>query len=190
MFTGKLIIVTAPSGAGKTTIVKYLLQQIPSLAFSVSATTRPIRPNETAGKDYYFLSVDAFREKIERNEFVEWEEVYEGKYYGTLKSELERLWQNEKHIIFDVDVKGAFNLQQQYPERSLSIFIKPPSTEVLIERLKNRKSETPESIAIRVERFELELAYEDQFDRVIINDELTDAQKEAHQAVIDFISKP
>lgn len=188
MFNGKLIIITAPSGAGKTTIVKYLLQQIPNLAFSVSATTRPIRLNETNGIDYYFLTADNFAEKIRNDEFAEWEEVYPGKFYGTLKSELERLWNEKKHIVFDVDVKGALNLQQNYRDRSLSIFIKPPSIDILIERLKNRKTETAESIAARVERYSLELAYEDKFDRVIINDDLATAQQEALDLVNKFIN--
>lgn len=187
MQNGKLIIITAPSGAGKTTIVKYLLQQIPTLAFSVSATTRSIRPNEKDGIDYYFLTVDVFKNKIENNEFVEWEEVYPGRFYGTLKSEVENLLKKGKQIIFDVDVMGAMNLQYHFPERTLSIFIKPPSTEVLIERLEKRKTETPQTLETRIERFKLELAFENKFDKVIINDVLAIAEREAYEAVIDFL---
>lgn len=189
MHNGKLIIITAPSGAGKTTIVKYLLEQIPTLAFSVSATTRPIRPNETDGVDYYFLSTEEFKNKIENHEFVEWEEVYPGRFYGTLKTEVKRLWDAGKQIIFDVDVKGALHLQNKFPGRTLAIFIKPPSVEVLIERLRNRKTETAETLETRVERFRLELAYEDKFDNVIINDRLETALSEALEAVTAFITR-
>lgn len=189
MHNGKLIIITAPSGAGKTTIVKYLLQQIPSLAFSVSATTRNIRPNEKDGIDYYFLTVDAFKNKIENHEFVEWEEVYPGRFYGTLKVEVKRLWDADKQIIFDVDVKGAMHLQNKFPERTLSVFIKPPSIEVLIERLQKRKTETPQTLETRIERFKLELAYENKFDKVIINDVLETAEREAYEAVMQFIGR-
>ena len=146
--SGKLIIVTAPSGAGKTTVVKHLLNTIPSLAFSVSATTRNKRENEVDGKDYYFLSNDAFKSKIASNEFVEWEEVYPGKFYGTLEGELSRLWKDGKNIIFDVDVKGALSLKNKYPEKTLSIFIQPPSLEILIERLKKSKEDIEKCINI------------------------------------------
>ncbi len=187
MSGGKLIIITAPSGAGKTTIVRYLLKNIPSLAFSVSATTRPIRNNETEGKDYYFLTVDAFRNKINENAFVEWEEVYPGKFYGTLRSEVERLWAEGRHIIFDVDVKGALSLKSQFPERTLSVFIQPPSLEVLIERLRQRATETPETLATRIERVKYELTFSDKFDRVIINDKLETSQEEAFALVHNFL---
>lgn len=189
MQNGKLIIITAPSGAGKTTIVKYLLEQIPTLAFSVSATTRSIRPNETDGIDYYFMTAETFKNKIDNHEFVEWEEVYPGRFYGTLKVEVKRLWDAGKQIIFDVDVKGAMHLQNKFPERTLSIFIKPPSIEVLIERLQKRKTETAQTLETRVERFKLELAYENKFDKVIINDVLASAQTEALQAVKEFIGR-
>jgi guanylate kinase len=187
MQNGKLIIITAPSGAGKTTIVKYLLQQIPSLAFSVSATTRSIRQNEKDGTDYYFLTVDEFKNKIEKNEFVEWEEVYPGRFYGTLKVEVKRLWDAGKQIIFDVDVMGAMNLQYKFPERTFSIFIKPPSMDVLIERLQKRNTETPQTLETRIERFKLELDYENKFDKVIINDVLETAEHEAYESVMQFI---
>ncbi|MFI5170744.1 MAG: guanylate kinase [Chitinophagales bacterium] len=183
---GKLIIITAPSGGGKTTIVKHLLQNTPGLAFSVSATTRPKRENETDGKDYYFLTLEEFRKKIDTEEFVEWEEVYPGKYYGTLKSELNRLWAAGKNIIFDVDVKGALNLKNQFPKRTISIFIKPPSIEVLIERLTKRATESPETLTARIERINYELTFEDQFDHVIINDKLDSSLSMAYTLVHNF----
>jgi len=189
MERGKLIIVTAPSGAGKTTVVKHLLQDISSLAFSVSATTRPKREKETDGIDYYFLSAEAFKQKVAQGDFVEWEEVYPGKFYGTLHSELTRLWEAGKHIIFDVDVKGAVNLEQHYPENTLSLFIKPPSVDVLIERLRNRNTETPEMLETRLQRVRLELTYEKKFDVVIVNDKLDTTVKQAYDAVMAFISK-
>lgn len=188
MPAGKLIIVTAPSGAGKTTIVKHVLQQFPSLRFSVSATTREKRNHEVDGKDYYFISSDTFEKNIAEGVFVEWQEVYPGKYYGTLHAELERIWAEGNHIIFDVDVKGAYNLQHMYPHNSVSIFIKPPSAEVLIERLKNRKTETPESLAIRLERVRMELSWEKKFDYVIVNDDLESAKNEADNLVASFLN--
>lgn len=184
---GKLIIVTAPSGAGKTTVVKHLLNTIPSLAFSVSATTRNKRENEVDGKDYYFLSNEEFKIKIAANEFVEWEEVYPGKFYGTLESELKRLWKDGKHIIFDVDVKGALSLKNKFPEKTLSIFIQPPSLEILIERLKNRATETPETLKTRIERVTLELSFHDRFDFAIINDKLDITLQKAEELVNNFL---
>ena len=183
---GKLVIITAPSGGGKTTIVNHLLKTIPDIAFSVSATTRTKRENETEGKDYYFLTVDQFLNKINTNEFIEWEEVYPGKYYGTLKNELTRLWSLGKNIIFDVDVKGALNLKNQFPERTISIFIKPPSLEVLIERLKKRATETADSLQIRIDRVKYELTYEAKFDHVIINDKLDSSLSTAYKLVYNF----
>ena len=185
--SGKLIIVTAPSGAGKTTVVKHLLNTIPSLAFSVSATTRNKRENEVDGKDYYFLSNDAFKSKIASNEFVEWEEVYPGKFYGTLEGELSRLWKDGKNIIFDVDVKGALSLKNKYPEKTLSIFIQPPSLEILIERLKKRATETPETLKTRIDSATLELSFHDRFDFSIVNDKLDITLQRAEELVNNFL---
>lgn len=184
---GKMIIVTAPSGAGKTTIVRYLLDVFPDLAFSVSATNRERRAHEKDGVDYYFLSTASFENKIEQDAFVEWEEVYENQYYGTLKSEIDRLWKLGKHIIFDIDVKGATNLKKLYPEQSLAIFIKPPSVEALLKRLQGRGSETPESLRKRIMRAKNELTFEDRFDAVVVNDVLENALKEARLLIKDFI---
>lgn len=185
---GKLVIVTAPSGAGKTTIVKHLLANEQDLSFSVSATTRPIRANEIDGRDYYFLSEEQFREKIDSNEFIEWEEVYPGKLYGTLKSEIDRIWNNNKHIIFDVDVKGALSLKNKYPERTISIFIEPPSLEILIDRLTKRNTETPQTLKTRIERVKYELTFADHFNHKIINDKLEVAQAKALELVHNFLA--
>jgi guanylate kinase len=183
----KLIIVTAPSGAGKTTIVRHLIDTFDALAFSVSATNRAMRPHEKHGVDYYFLSTEAFKDLITEGALLEYEEVYDNQYYGTLKKEVERLWAMGKCIIFDVDVKGALNIQKYYPTESLSIFIKPPSKEILLERLKNRKTETPESLKKRINRATEELTFENKFDKVIINDVLDKALKESERLVIDFL---
>lgn len=186
--SGKLIIVTAPSGAGKTTVVKHLLKTIPSLAFSVSATTRTKRENETDGIDYYFLSPEEFKSKIAANEFVEWEEVYPGKFYGTLHTELARLWNEGKNIIFDVDVKGALNLKNKFPEKTFSLFIQPPSLEILVERLKKRETETPETLQTRIARVTLELSFHDRFDKSIVNDILDNTLHTAEELVNNFLS--
>ena len=185
----KLIIVTAPSGAGKTTIVHHLLSTFDELAFSVSATNRGKRDHETEGVDYYFLSTPEFKHLISGGAFLEYEEVYDNQYYGTLKRELERLWALGKCIIFDVDVKGATNIQKAYPGESLSIFIKPPSKEILLERLKNRKTETPESLKKRIARASEELTYENKFDTVIVNDDLSKALAQADTLVGNFLKK-
>jgi len=185
----KLLIFTAPSGAGKTTIVRHLLQRFDNLAFSVSATTRSKRPGEEEGLDYYFLSVDQFKEKIRRREFVEWEEVYENQFYGTLKSEVERLWQAGKHIIFDIDVKGALSIKRHFPREALTVYVQPPSREVLIRRLKQRQTEDENSLKRRIKRASQELMYADQFDVVLVNDELTTAQQEAEHIVRDFLDR-
>ncbi|HNV98028.1 MAG TPA: guanylate kinase [Chitinophagales bacterium] len=185
---GKLIIVTAPSGAGKTTIVRHLLATEPNLAFSVSATTRLRRDYEVDGKDYYYMSLEDFRLQVEADAFVEWEEVYPGKCYGTLRSEVERLWDAGLDIIFDVDVKGALNLKNQFPERTLSIFVKPPSVDALAERLLNRGTETPETLATRLERVRYELTFADRFDAVIVNDVLETALREASELVHNFLT--
>lgn len=182
----KLIIIAAPSGAGKTTIVKHLLGHFPRLAFSVSATTRARRDYEVDGRDYYFISPEEFRQHIARNEFAEWEEVYTNQYYGTLKKELERLWAQGYDIAFDIDVKGALNLKKAYPDQSLAIFIQPPSREVLIERLKRRQTESEESLQKRIAKAAEELTYANKFDLIIVNDELDKALQSAENAVTNF----
>ncbi len=185
----KLIIVTAPSGAGKTTIVHHLLRTFSDLAFSVSATNRACRHYEIDGEDYYFLSTDDFRQRVTEGAFLEYEEVYDGQYYGTLKSEVERLWSLGKCIIFDVDVKGAKNIKKAYPEESLALFIKPPSKEILFDRLKKRKTETEESLRKRIARATEELTYENQFDTVVVNNVLERAFLEAETVVRDFLAQ-
>ena len=184
----KLIIITAPSGAGKTSITRYLMKTFPQLAFSVSAATRNPRGIEKNGVDYHFMSTDAFKNKIQLNEFVEWEMVYEGKYYGTLKAELEKIWLQNKIPVLDIDVKGAIYVQQQYPQSSLSLFIQTPSVDELKKRLENRGTETAESLAARVNKAAYELSFKDQFNKLIINDELQRACSEAETIVADFIS--
>jgi guanylate kinase len=185
----KLIIVTAPSGAGKTTIVHHLLKTFDNLAFSVSATNRAKRAHETDGIDYYFLTTDELKHLITEGAFLEYEEVYDNQYYGTLKKEMERLWALGKCIVFDVDVKGAINIQKAYPKESLSVFIKPPSKDVLLERLKNRKTETPESLKKRITRASEELTYENRFDTVIVNDVLEIALQNAEKITRAFLKK-
>jgi guanylate kinase len=180
----KLILVAAPSGAGKTTIVHHLLEHFDELAFSVSATTRPKRPDEKEGEDYYFLHPGEFKNLIEEGAFIEWEEVYENQFYGTLRREVERLWQQGKSIIFDIDVKGALNIKKIYPEESLTIFVKPPSLKALRQRLSRRQTEAPEDLQKRMEHAEKELRYENMFDRVILNDDLAKALREA-EAILD-----
>jgi guanylate kinase len=184
---GKLVIISAPSGAGKTTIVKHLLHSGLNLAFSVSATTRELRGNETDGTDYYFISVNEFRKRIEKNEFVEWEEVYKDHLYGTLKSELERIWKNGNHVLFDLDVRGGINLKKIFGNRSIAIFIMPPSVEELENRLIKRATDSQEIIKMRVEKAREELELANQFDIVIINSHLDKAKKEAHNIVSSFL---
>jgi guanylate kinase len=183
----KMLVFTAPSGAGKTTVVRHLLQTYDQLDFSVSATTRKMRKNEKEGNDYYFLSESVFKQKIEQNAFVEWEEVYHGQYYGTLKSEVSRLWKEGKQIVFDVDVHGATRIKDLYGDACLAVFIKPPSLQILIERLKNRKSETEATLRKRITRIKKELTYEHSFDKILINDVLEVALKEAELIVEEFI---
>ena len=184
----KLIIFTAPSGAGKTTIVKHLLAKYSEkLAFSVSATSRESRVGEKDGVDYYFLSPDTFKQKITNNDFLEYEEVYENQYYGTLKSEIERLWAIGKCVLFDVDVKGATRIKQAYPDETLAIFVKPPSEEILYSRLQLRRTETPASLEKRIKRVAEELTYENKFDAVLLNDKLEKALADAEQLVNDFL---
>jgi guanylate kinase len=179
---GKAIIFSAPSGSGKTTIVKYLLANNTDLGFSISASTRDKRGRtEQHGKDYYFLSPEEFRKKIESNEFIEWEEVYEGNFYGTLKSEIERLWAEGKNVIFDVDVKGGLNLKKYFGDNALAIFVKVPSMEVLKERLKDRGTESEESLSRRLFKAQFEMGFHDKFDVVLINEDLATSQAEAQR---------
>ncbi len=185
---GKLIIFSAPSGAGKTTIVKHLLQKGFELEFSISATSREPRHTETHGKDYYFLSRVEFAAKVENNEFLEWEEVYKGTSYGTLKSEVERIRQQGKHVIFDVDVVGGLNIKKYYGDEALAVFVQPPSVEELRNRLVNRSTDSPDKIAMRVTKAEQELTFAPQFDVIITNDKLEDAFAEAEQIISDFIT--
>lgn len=180
----KIIIVTAPSGSGKTSIVRYLLDKYPRhLGFSISATTRKPRGNEVEGKDYYFLSEEVFKEKIRQNEFVEWEMVYEGKYYGTLESELTRLWRTGRIPVLDIDVKGALHLQQRFPKTAVSIFVEPPSVEELEKRLKGRGTETKESLEARVNKAAYELSFKNHFNYTVLNNDLETACKEAESII-------
>ena len=187
MITGKLIVFSAPSGSGKTTLVNYLLKQNLQLGFSISATSRQRRGKEEDGKDYYFLSKDAFRKKIKENAFVEYEEVYKGNYYGTLKSELDRIWKIGKHILFDIDVKGGLNVKAQYPEKTLAIFVKPPSQKALEIRLRDRGTESEYKIQKRLEKSANEIKFSKDFDIVLINDDLNKAKEEAQRLVENFI---
>jgi guanylate kinase len=184
---GKLIIFSAPSGAGKTTLVKHVMDSELPLAFSVSACTRSPRINEIDGKDYYFISNEAFRQKIAEEAFVEWQEVYPDIFYGTLKSELERIWSEGKHVVFDVDVKGGLNLKKMFPKQALAVFVMPPSIEELTERIRNRQTETPESLEKRISKARYELSFADQFDYVLVNDDLEVAKQEAYAIVEDFL---
>lgn len=184
---GKLIILSAPSGAGKTSIVKYLLLQELPVSFSISATSRPKRHNEEHCRDYYFLSVEEFKQKIEKKEFLEWEEVYPNRFYGTLRSEVERIWKTGKHVVLDLDVLGGLNVKKEYGEMALALFIKPPDLETLEQRLTLRGTEDIESLKQRIAKAEFELSYEKQFDKVIINDDLEKAQQEVLDIVRDFI---
>ncbi|HQH40745.1 MAG TPA: guanylate kinase [Bacteroidales bacterium] len=186
-FQGKAIIVSAPSGAGKTTIVHRLLESGLPLGFSVSATSRPRRMNEVNGVDYFFLTPDEFMKKVKNGDFIEWEEVYENQYYGTLKSEIERLWQEKKHALFDVDVKGGISLKKYFGTRALAIFIKPPSLQILNERLKARGTETEESLKKRMAKAEFELSFAPGFDAVVENDILEKAVDEVYRLVAGFI---
>ena len=183
----KILIITAPSGAGKTSITKHLMKVYPVLEFSISAATRQARGNEKDGIDYYFISLDDFNHKIQQKEFAEWEMVYEGKYYGTLKSELKRIWNLNKVPVLDIDVKGALHIQRQYPENTLSIFVQPPSVEVLKNRLQSRGTETIESLEARVSKASYELSFKDHFDKTVVNEDLETACAEAVKLVGNFL---
>lgn len=188
MKKGKLVIFSAPSGSGKTTLVRHLLDYPDlNLAFSISATSRKKRCGETDGVDYYFISPSEFKEKIDQNAFVEWEEVYKDNYYGTLKSEVDKLLNEGKNVIFDIDVQGGRNIKKQYPDNSLAVFVQPPSIEELKKRLEQRKTETPEKIDMRVAKAAEELSYAKDFDVIIYNDDLDNAKKEVYKIVKDFL---
>ncbi|MEQ8470940.1 MAG: guanylate kinase [Marinoscillum sp.] len=188
MTEGKAVIFCAPSGAGKTTIVKRLIERIPSLKFSISATTRPIREGvETHGKDYFFLSVEQFHEKLDNGELFEWQEVYPGAFYGTLRSEVERIWAEGDHVIFDIDVVGGVNLKKVLGDRSMAIFVNAESVEVLRERLTKRNTETQESLEKRIGKAVEEMQYSNKFDYILINRELEDAVDEAESLVLNFL---
>jgi len=190
LYQNKIIVITAPSGAGKTSITRHLLKDFPQLAFSVSAATRPARNYEKDGVDYYFLSEADFKHHIQQNDFIEWEMVYEGKYYGTLKSELQRIWDNEQLPLLDIDVKGAIHVQQQYPDTSLTIFIEPPSVEELKRRLESRGTETAESLQARVNKASYEISFKDHFNKVIVNDDFAKACAQADQIIKEFLLTP
>lgn len=182
------IIVTAPSGAGKTTVVKHLLKTYPDiLGFSISATNRPRRPNEEDGQDYYFLTTEEFRRKIEKGEFIEYEEVYKGRLYGTLHSELKRLWDKGKVILFDIDVQGALKIRKNLKADCMAIFIKPPNETVLMDRLTKRRTETEEDLHIRQNKVREELSYQNRFDKTLVNDILEVTLKEAELLVEEFL---
>src|SRR5680860_636 len=190
MKTGKLIVFSAPSGSGKTTIVRYLLSKPElNLDFSISAASRPPRENEVDGKDYYFLSLEDFKKKIKNDEFLEWEEVYRDNFYGTLKTEIERIWASGKNVIFDIDVVGGLDIKHIYPEQTLAVFVKPPSIEELKIRLKKRKTESEDKINMRVAKASIELATAPQFDFIIENNNLQKALDEAYTLVSDFVNE-
>ncbi len=184
----KIIIFSAPSGAGKTTIVRHLMKKnYLNLKFSVSATSRAPRKNEIHGKDYYFLTVSEFQDKIKKGEFLEWEEVYENQYYGTLKTEVDRIWEKGKSILFDIDVQGGLNIKKFYKEKALAIFVSPPSLDELKKRIEKRSSESRESLQKRISKANYEMSFSNQFDKVLQNDDLEITLKEAENMVLDFI---
>ena len=186
-FKGKAIIISAPSGAGKTTLVKRLLETGLPIEFSISACSRKPRENEINGKDYYFLTIDEFKTQIQNSSFIEWEEVYENNFYGTLKKEIDDIWKMEKHVIFDVDVKGGISLKKYFGKNAISIFINPPSLKTLIERLVKRNTENVASISSRIEKSKKEMKYINEFDCVVENDDLSDATKNIIRVVEEFI---
>jgi guanylate kinase len=185
---GKLIVFSAPSGSGKTTIVHHLLKQpLLNLDFSISATSREKRGKEIHKKDYYFISASAFKNHIKNNDFIEWEEVYTNNYYGTLKTEIERIWSLGKHVIFDIDVIGGLNIKQQFPEQTLAVFVQPPSIEEMERRLRNRKTDSEEKIIERVKKAGKELKFAKDFDVILVNDNLEIAKENAYKLVKNFI---
>ena len=186
---GKCIVVSAPSGAGKTTIVHSLLEEIETLSFSISACSRLPRKNEENGKDYHFISPDEFKEKIKKQEFIEWEEVYKDSYYGTLKQEVYRIWDNGRAVIFDVDVIGGINIKNQMKEQCLSIFISPLHIDILEKRLRQRQTESEEKLIQRISKANEEMKYADKFDVVLVNDVLEEAKKQAKEIVTNYLSK-
>lgn len=188
--TGKLIIFSAPSGAGKTTIVKKLLQENFNLEFSISACSREKRNNEEHDKDYYFISVEEFKNSIEKDEFIEWEEVYPNQFYGTFRSEIDRIWNKGNNVIFDVDVIGGLNIKKQYPDKSLAVFVEPPSIAELEKRLMNRSTDCKEHINKRIAKAKMELSYADRFDVVIINKDLEKAVKDTIEVITKFLIEP
>ncbi len=187
MTQGKLIIFSAPSGAGKTTIVHHLLKKIPELEFSISATTRECRGDEKEGKDYYFINKEEFLHRIAKKEFVEFEEVYSGTFYGTLRSEIQRIWDSGKHVIFDIDVEGGLHIKKIYKENALAIFVNPPSLEVLVERLTGRGTDSQEKLDERIAKADKELGYASRFDVILQNNDLEIAFAEAEKLVSDFL---
>ncbi len=188
---GKLLVFSAPSGSGKTTIVRHLLAQADlNLAFSVSATSRPRRMREKHGEHYYFMTISEFKNHIKENDFLEWEEVYRDNFYGTLKTEVERLWAEGKNVIFDIDVVGGLRIKRKFPERTLAVFVKPPSVDELKIRLKKRSTESDDKINMRIAKASIEMATAPQFDKIIKNYDLDVALKEAHDLVAEFISTP
>lgn len=187
---GKLIIFSAPSGSGKSTIIQSLLDKDLNLSFSISATSRAPRGSEQNGVEYYFISPEEFKSRIANDEFLEYEEVYAGKFYGTLKSEIERILNSGKNVIFDVDVVGGLNIKKYYGDQALALFIQPPSIKELEKRLKNRATDTPEVIASRIAKAEYELSFAPRFDKIIVNDVLEKAQAEAYHLIRQFIDNP
>lgn len=187
-FDGKMFIFTAPSGAGKTTIVRHLLEKYTNLGFSVSATTRQKREHETDARDYYFIGLEEFRDRVSQGQFVEWEEVYKDQCYGTLRSEIDRIWSIKKHLVFDIDVRGAKNIKKMYGDKCMAVFVRPPSVHTLIERLVNRQTESPESLQKRIDKIKTEMAEENAFDFVLVNDRLEISFLEAGHIVETFIN--
>ena len=186
---GKVIIFSAPSGAGKTTVVKHILSKFPELEFSISACSREKRPTEIDGKDYHFVSTEEFRNKINNGEFVEWEEVYEGCFYGTLRSELSRIWKSRHIVVFDVDVKGGMNLKRIFGDNAMAVFISPPDLETLEQRLINRSTESEESLIKRLNKASWEMQFANQFDKIIISNELDNTYRETENVVAQWIKK-